>query len=215
MNNNSLIIHQIVNQPIPSNCFVLSDDEAGNDCIIVDPGSINNDSLLDYIQEENLRPSSIILTHEHFDHCMGVNGLVDLFGVPVICSALCSNNIKNERLNNSLFYEGIYPFSVKGDIICIEELGGILSFAGKDIYFYYTSGHTDASICFTIEGYLFTGDTLIKDMRTVIKLRSGSKEKLKNTLAQLALLKGNGYKVYPGHGEAFELDEYDLNKAIR
>lgn len=214
MNKKAFIIHQIINQPIPSNCFVLSDYEFGNDCIIVDPGSLNNDTLLDYIQKNNLRPSNIILTHEHFDHCMGVNGIVDMFNTPIICSELCSKNIKDEKLNNSLFYDGITPFSVKGDIICTEEFDDVLSFARKDIHFYYTPGHTDASICFTIKGFLFTGDTLIKDMKTVTKLRSGSKEKLQDSLAQFALLKGNGYIVYPGHGETFDLDDYDLNKAI-
>lgn len=60
---------------------------------------------------------------------------------------------------------------------------------------------------------LFIGDTLIKDVRTVTKLRTESKEKLEETLSLLEGYKGNGLIVYPGHEEAFALDEYDLNIA--
>lgn len=57
---------------------------------------------------------------------------------------------------------------------------------------------------------LFTGDTLIKDLHTVTKLTTGSVAKLRVSMELLSSLQGKGYAVYPGHGEVFELDGYNL-----
>ena len=59
-----------------------------------------------------------------------------------------------------------------------------------------------------------TGDTLLKDLRTVTKLFCGSKEKLVVTINRIKRLQGKGFYVYPGHGDGFDLDNYDLNKAL-
>ena len=79
----------------------------------------------------------------------------------------------------------------------------------------YTPGHSDDSVCLLVEGMLFTGDTLIKDVRTVTKLKTGSREKLRESLDVLASLKGSGLMAYPGHEELFELDSYDLDNSWR
>ena len=80
--------------------------------------------------------------------------------------------------------------------------------------FVKTPGHTDASVCVNVEKYLFTGDTLINELKTVTKLPTGDVGKLKDSLNVLQEMKGKGYTVCPGHGEMFELDEYNLNKAL-
>lgn len=87
-----LIVHRIVNQPITSNCYVVYDKADGNECFIVDPGSKNEKELLDYLGQEKLEPKFII-THEHFDHCWGVNQLVDHYHIPIVCSELCADAI--------------------------------------------------------------------------------------------------------------------------
>ena len=76
---------------------------------------------------------------------------------------------------------------------------------GVPLKVHYTPGHSDDSVCLQVEGMLFTGDTLIKDVRTVTKLKTGSREKLRESLDVLASLKGHGLMVYPGHEELFEL----------
>lgn len=82
------------------------------------------------------------------------------------------------------------------------------------ISFYYALGHSIGGILFTIQKFLVTGDTLIKDMKTVTKLKCGSKERLHESLVLIDSMKGRGLLVCAGHGESFELDNYDLNKAL-
>lgn len=207
-------VHRIVNTPVPSNCFVIYDKSVNSDCIIVDPGTKDNEGLISYIVEQRLLPVYIILTHEHFDHCWGVNELVEKYQIPIICSELCAECLPFEKRNCSVFYDYKERFVITSKTISVESLNFVLHFAGTDIRFFATLGHTNASICFTVNQFLFTGDTLIKDLRTVTKLPTGSVAKLKESLNAIAKLKGQGYTVCAGHGESFLLDDYNLDKAL-
>lgn len=201
----------IVNSPVTSDCYVLFDKCYGTDCIIVDPGSRDNQELFTLIDGEGLSPKYIILTHEHFDHCWGVNQFVEKYHIPIICSQLCAEAIKSEKRNCSVFYDNREPFIIDSQTISTESLGSMFMFGMYEIRFYNTPGHTDASISFVIEDYLFTGDTLIKDEKTVTKLPTGSAVKLNESLILFASMCGKHYTIYPGHGKAFPLDGYDLS----
>ena len=209
-----LCVKTFVNKPVTSNCYVLFDKEKGNDCIIVDPGSKSEAYLIEYIDREGLHPWYIILTHEHFDHCWGVNELVKQYHIPIISSQLCTEAIKDAKNNCSVFYDNSEAFIIDTDTISVEVLNFKLPFGGDEIKCYMTPGHTDASISFTIGKCLFTGDALIKEMRTVTKLPTGSVPKLKDTVEMYRKLQGKGYKVFAGHGGSFLLDGYDLDVAI-
>lgn len=209
-----LCLQSIVNSPVSSNCYVLYDKENDKDCIIVDPGSKEDTNVIEYIIQNNLNPRYIILTHEHFDHCWGVNELVGKFHIPIICSALCAEAIKSEKRNCSVFYDNKERFTIDSETISVESLKFKLLFGNTTILFYSTPGHTEASICFACQQFLFSGDTLIKDVRTVTKLPTGSESRLRESMDLLNDLKGEGKIVNPGHGEMFHLDKYDLNKMI-
>ena len=51
-------------------------------------------------------------------------------------------------------------------------------------------------------------------MRTETKLFCGTREKLLVTINSIKEMQGRGLYVCPGHGDGFELDDYDLNKAL-
>ena len=88
-----MFVKRFVNNPVPSNCYVVSSRESDGDCVIIDPGSIDNNELLSFLTSKRLTPKYIVLTHEHFDHAWGVNGLVEKYSIPIVCSELCSKNI--------------------------------------------------------------------------------------------------------------------------
>ncbi len=205
-----MVIKSIINEPVPSNCYVIYDSTEEN-CIVVDPGSINNTDLLDFLDVNHLTPQYIILTHEHFDHIWGVNDLVSLYRTLIVCSELCSQRIQEAYDNCSALYDDNLAVAINAPTISIESLNKRMQWGKEEIVFYTTPGHSDASICFTLGGCLFTGDALLKGLKTVTKLPTGSKEKQKQTLNNLRKLQGMGMIVYPGHGESFELDGYNLD----
>ena len=209
-----LLIKQIVNVPKSSNCFVLFDKAVGNNCIVVDPGSEENAPLYLFWEQEGIAPEYIVLTHEHFDHCWGVDDIREVYpDVKLVCSQICSEAIQDKKKNYSVFHQ--QPgFDLKPADIVLEAVGWIVGWNGYHIRFVPAQGHSAAGIIFFIDKYVFTGDTLIKNIKTVTKLKTASKEKLKESLLILENKKGNGLIVCPGHGEVFELDDYDLTKAF-
>lgn len=207
-------VKQLLNNPIDSNCFVIFDKTVGGDCVIVDPGSEDNRLLYKFLDSVSLNPEFIILTHEHFDHCWGVNELRTKYPkVKLICSATCSEAIQHKKKNYSVFHQQPGFELVAADVI-LDVVDWVLNWNGYDIRFVPAQGHSAAGIIFYIDTYVFTGDTLIKDIKTVTKLKTASFDKLKESLSLLEGEKGRGLVVCPGHGEIFGLDDYDLSKAI-
>jgi glyoxylase-like metal-dependent hydrolase (beta-lactamase superfamily II) len=73
-------------------------------------------------------------------------------------------------------------------------------FAGTDVLFVCTPGHTTGSMCVIIDDMIFSGDTLFKGDCGRTDLKNGSPEEMEKSLRYLYNLKGD-YKVYPGHDD--------------
>ena len=54
---------------LQTNCYFVT-DEATLDTAVIDPGADSN-AILEYIEQHKLQVKAILLTHGHFDHCMG------------------------------------------------------------------------------------------------------------------------------------------------
>lgn len=210
----ALKIAQIVNEPIDSNCYLIYDTTISSKCIIVDPGSQKEYKLDGILEKLYLVPEYIILTHEHFDHCWGVNHLRKRYpDVRLSCTAICSKAIQNERLNYS-HYSGYEEFKIEPADILLEDIDWILKWNGYVFYFEPAKGHTASGIIFHVATTLFTGDSLIKGAATITKFKSGSDSDFKETLKIIETKKGKKYTIYPGHGDVFSLDDYDLSIAL-
>ena len=210
----TLQLHRFINKPISSNCYVLFDRTESDRCILVDPGSDESSEIGIWLYKENLFPEYIILTHEHFDHIAGCNFIIDKYHAKLICSSLCFEYIQSAKRNLSLFQDQ-KGFVVYGELALeVSAPNTIFSWGKHNILLFPSNGHTDAGISFITGQWLFTGDTLIRDIKTVTKLYSGSKEALILSMNQYEKLKGEKYIVCAGHGEMFDLDNYDLKKMI-
>ncbi|MCR9012816.1 MBL fold metallo-hydrolase [Gabonibacter chumensis] len=198
-------IKRIINSPVASNCYIVSLPYQ-NDCIVVDPGTPDPVSIVSFCLENNLKPEYAILTHEHYDHCIGYNELKRYYpDIKLICSSVCAQNIRLPEWNLSKYAENVMPTSIHEADIRIEDTNHPLNWNNRIIRFFLTKGHSKGSICFSIdEKFLFTGDTLIPGFKTITKLKGGSKEELSESLNRLSnYFKGKESEliVYPGHGE--------------
>ena len=172
------------------------------------------DNLINLINELSLNPRFIILTHEHYDHCWGVNDLRAKFPhIKLICSSYCSSAIQNTKLTYSHYY--CKPeFTIKPADIIVEDVEGKISWNDYLITCSQAKGHSLSSIFIFIRSAIFTGDTLIMNSKTITRFKTGSKSDLENTLQKMLSYKGKGFLVHPGHGEIFPLDVYDLSNAV-
>jgi glyoxylase-like metal-dependent hydrolase (beta-lactamase superfamily II) len=206
-------IRRLVNQPAASNGYVLFDKTSGDDALLVDPGAEDSTEWFTLLHQEQLQPHHIILTHEHYDHCWGIIALRQAFpSVKVVCSASCSIAIQDRKKNHSAFF--YRPgFELPPAEILLDEKDWTFEWHGQRLKFWPAQGHTASGIIFTLGNFVFTGDELMKDAKTVTKLKTGSPDKLLDSLHLLEGLQNRGLTVCPGHGEMFPLDGYDLNKA--
>jgi hydroxyacylglutathione hydrolase len=211
-NQNKAQIKSFINRPVPSVCYLIYNN-CFRDCIIVDPGNKDISELNQFINEKSLRPVYIILTHEHFDHIGGVEPLRELYSCKVISSEECSLSITDPKRNFSLFIDQI-GFSTRPTEILIKESFILKFWNCFEILLIPTPGHSEGSICIAIEDILITGDKLLNNMRTVIKLPGGDKNKLLGSLKTIQAKFNGSTKIYPGHGEPFFLSDIDFSKII-
>jgi hydroxyacylglutathione hydrolase len=200
-----LVVKTYQNVPVSSNCYIVHREDAGN-AIIVDPGSKDSSEVILYLNNLHLQPDYIILTHEHFDHIWGVEQIIQKYQCKLIASDMCSAAIMDPKGNLSVFYDQ-KGFSTQAADIIIDKMETRIDWRGYELRFFKTPGHTSGSICFLIDKYLFTGDTLLKDYTTVTKLPGGSKTDLQRSISGIHKMTDKIALVFPGHGEAFILNE--------
>jgi glyoxylase-like metal-dependent hydrolase (beta-lactamase superfamily II) len=209
----SLLVKRIPNKPIDSNCFVVY-STYNESCLIIDPGTEDCADLIRFIDMSNLKPDYILLTHEHFDHIWGVNKLRDIYAIKLICLRDCSAMIADKKKNMSLFYDQVGFETCHADIL-LEDIDKQMKWNGTNIEFISTKGHTEASICIHIDNYLFTGDTIIRNHKTVVKLPGGDKNKLEKSFSILnQRFFDRQIQIHSGHGESFWYDEIKNQKLI-
>jgi len=209
-----VICERFVNSRFISNTYIIACSEHDN-VWIVDPG--DTEVVFEWMQNHSKTiVSGIILTHGHFDHIYGINNLLSRFpSCPVyVANAFGKEALSDPKKNGSKYTEE-GPIAINKDASIDIYPQEMELWEGVPLKVHNTPGHSDDSVCLQVEGMLFTGDTLIKDVRTVTKLKTGSREKLRESLDVLASLKGHGLMVYPGHEELFELDSYDLDNSWR
>jgi hydroxyacylglutathione hydrolase len=200
---NEILVKRLLNFPVDSNCFVIT-KSGETECILVDPAQGDGLHLKSYLLQHGLRPSYIILTHEHYDHISSVQYLREQFGSQVIASTICSENITDPKKNLSLFNDQKGFYCSPADIV-LEDEEYKWKWLDVEFLFLKTPGHSEGGICFFVDDYLFTGDTLLDKLKPVTKLPGGSKVILENSVKMLLERFNSHTIVFPGHGETFEI----------
>lgn len=150
---------------------------------MVDPG-YNPERFLTFIQEHQLRPAGILLTHHHYDHVGGVDKIRNFFDCPVYL----------HRGDVDLYRKPV-------DVIL--EGGEQLDLDGEKIDVIHTPGHTSGGVCYYSEKSkaAFTGDTIFNVDLGRTDLEGGSFTQLQNTVVSILDKWSNDITIHPGHGD--------------
>lgn len=192
---------------LKENCYIVYKN---NHCFIIDPGG-DFDRIIDFIESKKLKVFAILNTHGHYDHIGAVKELKDKFKIPFY---LCSKDKKLLKHANLYFI-----FSPNAKFIKIpkadyyfDEIVLPVKLADFSIEVLFTPGHTSGGVCFQIENYLFTGDTLLKGELAPIDKIEGDKYELIESLEKIAKLPPETI-IHPGHSKSTILsDELKHNK---
>lgn len=180
-----------------TNCYIVKNEET-NEGFIIDPGG-SALKISRIIEQMQMTPKAILLTHGHFDHIGAVDELRDRYGIKVYVSEEESKFMQNYNNNLSVFFgEGMI---VKPDISIRD--GEELEIAGIKMKFILTPGHTPGSGCFYVEdeGVLFSGDTLFCMSRGRTDFPGGSEREILDSIRNKLLILPGDTVVLAGHNE--------------
>lgn len=146
--------------------------QAENQILVVDPGE--SQPVLDYLKEQELDLSGILLTHNHADHTDGVKAIKDVYPtIPVVGS------IETKEWATNVYGEG--------------DRFGLMNLTFQVLK---TPGHTNDHIAFLVKGHLFCGDALFA--AGCGRVFTGDYQAAYETIQRLQSLP-EATKVYAGH----------------
>lgn len=143
------------------NTFVIHD---GDVCVIIDPGcnsSAEEQQLIDFIEENRLEPTAILLTHGHLDHVMGVPFLRKKYGVPFYIHEADVITLKSAPIAAQLY--GIPNFKATEEAPThFLNHGDLLEFGQIRLEVMFTPGHAPGHVVFynQEDNYVINGDVL-------------------------------------------------------
>ena len=186
------------------NCYVVADAES-KQCAIVDPGmeALYEDvQLFQYIEQQGLTPTLLLLTHAHVDHVCGLRQTAERYQLPVTM-----HNDGLKLLKQAEAYGAIMGFDVRRmddlDVRHADE-GTLLSLGQTTVECRYVPGHCEGSLCFVVESdaAVLTGDALFQGSIGRTDLPGGNYRQLIEKLKERILVLPESYKVLSGHGES-------------
>ena len=213
-------IEQIVVGDIATNCWIYpfegkSSGETGY-CAVIDPGD-EAQSIVSRLEELNLIPAYILLSHGHFDHLAGLPDLIEAFRSGVFASYpvpkvgihsqdagyLGKDSLDIHRKSitaaggSPAFVDALWKDMPDPDTLFEEgDMAGPLKVL-------HLPGHSPGSAAFYDEKteVLFSGDTMFKRSWGRTDLPGGDEDLLYKSLKRLLAMNGN-ITVCPGHGPA-------------
>ena len=189
------------------NCYLIV-DEATKQCAIVDPAceaSFEDAQLTQYIAQEQLQVTHILLTHAHVDHIAGLRQVCEHYRLPVTMHAEGHKLLKQAEA-----YGSVMGFAVDnmGDLEVAEIADGEIIHVGSiDIECRYVPGHCPGSMCYVVptDKAVITGDALFHFSIGRTDLPGGDYPTLIEKLKSRVLTLPDDYHVLPGHGIASQI----------
>lgn len=192
-------------------CCVILWDET-KECVIVDPGctSAREKSRLEtFIEDNELKPVKIVLTHAHFDHILGIDFVADRWGLETYM------NLQDEYLFDfaapACESMGLQCPKLPVRTIGIKE-GDKISFGKSFLEVIETPGHTPGSICLLSRdsNFILTGDTLFAGSIGRTDLPRGDYDMLMKSIMGKIISLGDEIEAIPGHGPVTTLGDERL-----
>ncbi len=168
------------------------------ECIIIDPGD-EADFISQEILNLKLTPLCIILTHGHYDHCLGCLELTLNFNIPIFLNS--KDIFLYQKASQSAEYWSKTPSLKQPPTLPLnsQSINNLFTIIP-------TPGHTPGSVCLYSAPFLFTGDTLFSDAVGRTDLSYSSPSDLQASLKTLSKLPPETI-IFPGHGDSTSLQE--------
>jgi glyoxylase-like metal-dependent hydrolase (beta-lactamase superfamily II) len=175
-----------------NNIYIVQDRATGEAAFVDAPGSA--EELAAAAAEAGVEPRSILLTHGHFDHTAGIDGVKSRYGA-------------------RLFAAAGEPGVKEGQADVAVGHGDGLRVGNLEFRAIHNPGHTPGSTTFVTGKHAFVGDTLFPGGPG----RSGSNDLLRQEIESITsrlYALPDDTKVWPGHGDSTTIGESKAEYAV-
>jgi len=193
-----------------TNCYVVTPEPLSNSpmsprkepmkCWIVDCG-LEPDAMLDWIEQHNLKPTNILLTHAHLDHIAGVDQALSRFGrLPISIHEAEAEFCTDPMLNLSALI-GMPTTCTAPDRMLND--GDELELEGTIWRVLHTPGHSPGGVCFVHDPskQAIVGDTLFAGSIGRFDFPTSNVEDLRRSIHDVLMSLPDDMTIFPGHGD--------------
>ncbi|TCD02893.1 MBL fold metallo-hydrolase [Pedobacter psychroterrae] len=195
-------IQKFTFNPVRENTYVLF-DETG-ECVIIDPGMYDGaeqNILVKFIREKQLKPVLLLNTHCHYDHVFGNKFVYDNWGLKpqfhkgeLFVLQAISGYVPQMGLS--------YELSPEPEIFLAET--GTVGFGNSVLELIFAPGHSPAHLCFYSreDNFLIGGDVLFYTSIGRTDLPGGNYGQLIRSIKNNLFILPDDCAVHPGHGQS-------------
>lgn len=189
-----------------TNCYILSQD---HEALIFDPGA-EEEKIIQYLEEQELTPQAILLTHAHFDHIGAVDPLRKHYSLDVYLHEEEAHWLGEPSLNRSTAFTREQVVTDPPEHILKPGSWEISQFSFEVLH---TPGHSPGSVTFLFKDHEFivSGDVLFQRGVGRTDLPQGSMAQLVKSIREKLYVLDDHFVVYPGHGVPTSIGDEKLN----
>lgn len=196
-----ITVHSFTFNPFSENTYLIYSEQ--KNAFLIDPGCFNNTEstiLRNFIKDNSLNITKILLTHAHIDHIFGLQWAYDTYKVPVYLHRL-EKEILDKCSDDAHRFGFEFP-SFDGETIFLEE-NTSLYLDDNELNIKFVPGHSPGSIAFYSEKqkFIISGDVLFLNSIGRTDLYKGNLSDLIHSIKNQLFTLEDNTKVYCGHGK--------------
>jgi hydroxyacylglutathione hydrolase len=187
-----MFLDVFADNPYGTNCWAASAD-GSDEAVVVDPG-FEPDRVRAMVERAGRRVAAVLATHGHVDHVASVPQVAE--GVPLYIHEADELALTDQRA-----WGAGMPIEadLRPDEVRTVRDGDVLEFAGFRIEVVHTAGHTPGHVCYSTDGFIFSGDLVFRGTIGRYDFPNSSEEDMMASLRRFVELPDR-MVVYPGHG---------------